>query len=60
MGGKCLSFNIVYQGKITSTQPFYNDKVYFGVAESRSKITPIPLTFYTSERHRTSKRIMGN
>ena len=33
LGGKCLSPNIVYQGKITSTQPDYNDKVYFGVAE---------------------------
>ena len=31
--GKCLSPNIVYQGKITSTQPNYNVKIYFGVAE---------------------------
>ena len=30
---KCLSPSIVYQGKITSTQPNYHDKVYFGVAE---------------------------
>ena len=29
--------NIVYQGKITSTQPNYNDKVYFGVAEKSFK-----------------------
>ena len=34
---KCLSPNIVYQGKITSSQPNYNDKVYFGVAEKSFK-----------------------
>ena len=28
-----MSSNIVYQGKITSTQTNYNDKVYFGVAK---------------------------
>ena len=33
LGGKCLSPNIVYQGKINSSQPSYNEKVYFGVAE---------------------------
>ena len=33
LGVKCLSPNIVYQGKITSTQPNCNNKVYFGVAE---------------------------
>ena len=37
LGGKCLPSNIVYQGKITSTQPNYNDKVYFGVAEKSFK-----------------------
>ena len=37
LGGKCLSLNIVYQGKITSSQPNYNDKVYFGVAERSFK-----------------------
>ena len=30
--------NIVYQGKITLTQPNYNDKVYFGVAEKSCKL----------------------
>ena len=46
LGGKCLSPDIVYQGKITSTQPNYNDKVYFGVAEKSFKdstIIPNPL-----------------
>ena len=33
LGGKCLSSNIVYQGKVTSTQPNDNGKVYFGVGE---------------------------
>ena len=38
LSGKCLPPNIVYQGKITyqttmttTTQPNYNEKVYFGV-----------------------------
>ena len=31
--GKCLSPNTVYQGKITSIQPNYKDKIYFGAAE---------------------------
>ena len=30
---RCLSPNIVYQEKMTLTQPNYNDKVYFGVTE---------------------------
>ena len=38
-GGKCLSPNIVYQGKITSSQPNHNDKVYFGVAEKSQPTT---------------------
>ena len=37
LGGKCLSPNIVYQGKINSSQPNYNEKVYFGVAEKSFK-----------------------
>ena len=37
LGGECLSPNIVYQGKINSSQPNYNEKVYFGVAEKSSK-----------------------
>ena len=37
LGGKCLSPNIVYQGKINSSQPSYNEKVYFGVAEKSFK-----------------------
>ena len=34
---KCLSPNIVYQGKITSSQSNYNDQVYFGVAKKLFK-----------------------
>ena len=37
LGRKCLSPNIVYQGKIKSPQPNYNEKVYFGVAEKSFK-----------------------
>ena len=33
LGGKRLSPNTVYQGKITSNQLNYKDKVYFGVTE---------------------------
>ena len=32
LGGKCFLPNIVYQGKINSSQPNYNENVYFGVA----------------------------
>ena len=38
LGGKCLSPNIIYQGKITSSQPNYTEDIYFGVAENHSKI----------------------
>ena len=37
LGGKCLSPNIVYQGKINSSQTNYNDKVYFADAEKSFK-----------------------
>ena len=37
LGGKYLSPNIIYQGKINSSQPSYNEKVYFGVAEKSFK-----------------------
>ena len=37
LGWKCLSPNIVYQGKLNSYQPSYNEKVYFGVAEKSFK-----------------------
>ena len=33
LGGKYLLPNIVYEGKINSSQPNYSDKAYFGVAE---------------------------
>ena len=37
LGRKCLSPNIVYHGKINSSEPNYNEKVYFGVAEKAFK-----------------------
>ena len=37
LGGKCLWPNIVYQEKINSTKPNYNDKVYFEVVEKLVK-----------------------
>ena len=37
LGGKCLSPHMVYQGKINSSQPNYNDKVYFAVAKKSFK-----------------------
>ena len=37
LGGKCLSPNIVYHGKTNSSQPNYNEKVDFGVAEKSFK-----------------------
>ena len=47
LSGKFLSPNIVYKGKVTLTQPNYNDKVYFGYAEKlfkNSTTTPNPLS----------------
>ena len=46
LGGESLLPNTVYQRKITSIQPNYKDKVYFGVAEKPFKdftTTPNPL-----------------
>ena len=37
LSGKCLSSNIVYQGKINSSQPNCNDKGYFGGTEKSFK-----------------------
>ena len=44
---KCLLPNIVYQGKLTSSQPTYTEKVYFGGTEKSFKdstTTPNPYT----------------
>ena len=48
LGGKCLSPNVVYQGKITSTQPNNNDKVNFRVLkksfqDSTNTSNPLPV-----------------
>ena len=49
LGGKCFSPNIVYDGKINSSQPDYNGKIYCGVAEksfnhtTTTTTTPNPL-----------------
>ena len=53
LGGKCLSPNIVYQGKINSSQPSYNEKVYFGVAEKSFKNR-----FYNHTKSFTHMKIM--
>ena len=37
LDGKCLWPNIVYQGKINSSLPNYNAKVYFRLAEQSFK-----------------------
>ena len=37
LGGNCLVENIVYEGKITSNQPNYKEKIYFGIAETSFK-----------------------
>ena len=66
LGGKCLSPNIVYQGKIASSQPNYNDKVYFGVAKKSFKdsITipnplPIKITQMTQSFRKYTGRLKG-
>ena len=63
LGGKCLSPNTVYQRKITSTESNYNDKVYFKVAKSRSKILRPHQILYpwrVRKWHRTVERILEN
>ena len=42
LGGKRLSPNIVCQGKITSTQANYNDKVYL-FKDSTTTPNPLPM-----------------
>ena len=37
LSGRCLSPNIVYEWKITSSQPNFTEKVYYGVAEKSFK-----------------------
>ena len=64
LGGKCLSPNTVYPGKITSVKHNYKDKVYFGVVEKLLKdstttanILPMRITQMTqmSFRNNTGK-----
>ena len=47
IGGKCLSPNVVYQRKFTSSQPKYTEKVSYCVAEKSFKkdstTSPSPL-----------------
>ena len=64
--GKCLSPNIVYLGKITSTQPNYNGKVYFGVAEKSFKDSaaipsplPIKITQMTQNCRENTGKLKG-
>ena len=62
LGGTCLSPNIVYQGKITSTQPNYNDKVYFGVSEKSfedSTTTPNPLPMKVTQMVQNFRKHTG-
>ena len=40
LNGRCLSPNIVYEWKITSSQPSFTEKVYFVVAEKSFKDSP--------------------
>ena len=37
LSGTCLTPNIIYEAKITSNQPNYDEKVYFGTAETDFK-----------------------
>ena len=58
--GKYLLPNIYCQRKITSSQPDYTEKVYFGVAEKYFKdtATPNPLSMRITQS--TADRILGN
>ena len=61
LGGKRLSPNTVYQGKITSNQLNYKDKVYFGVTE-KLILQPHQILYPWRLRkwHRAFKRILKN
>ena len=58
--GECLLPNIVYQRKITSSQPNYVVKVYFGVEEKYFKDTTSPNHLPMRITQTTVKRILGN
>ena len=55
-----MSLNTVYQGKITSIQPTYKDKGYFGVAEkslkNSSTTKPNPLLLKITQMTEFSKQ----
>ena len=65
LGGTSFLTNTVYQRKVTSTQPNYNGKVYFGVAEKSFKDRYYNRTkSFTQEDYandiKLSKKILGN
>ena len=62
LGGECLSPNIIYQGKITSTHPSYNDKFYFGATEKSFKdstTTPNPLLMEITQMTQNCRKNTG-
>ena len=66
LGGKRLSPNMVYLGKAASTQPNYNDKVYFGYAEKQFKdykttpnSLPMKITQMSQNRQKNTGKLKG-
>ena len=62
LGGKCLSSNIIYPGKISPTKPNYNNKVYFGVAKKSFKdsaTTPNPLPMKITQMIQNCRKNVG-
>ena len=60
LGGKCLSPNTVYLGKITTIPPNYKDKVYFGVAEKSFKDPlPMKITQMTKSFRKNTGKLKG-
>ena len=63
LGGKCLSPDIVYQGKITSSQPNYNAKFTLELQKSHSKIdsttTPNPLHMKITQMTQNCRKNTG-
>ena len=63
LSGRCLSPNIVYEWKITSSQPNFTEKVYYGVAEKSFKIVQSHQILHSQRlhrQHRTAERILRN
>ena len=59
LGGKYLSSNVVYQGKITATQPNYSAKGYCRKVVQRIPL-PMNITQKTQNCRKNSRKLKGS